>query len=256
MRDLTVHLVQADLVWQNEAANLEKLGKLIEPIADDGIIMLPEMFATGFTMQPQKYATEPEGTAVQWMRNNSIGRAVCGSLSTVENGKYYNRFYWAENGEIKYTYNKKHLFSIAEENLHYTVGTEQVSIEYKGWKINPFICFDLRFPVWCRNVNEAHLMLFVANWPEVRIAAWEKLLQARAIENQCYVAGVNRVGVDGNGIVHNGNSLICNGRGEIMQKLTNKEGVISQTISALELMTFRDNFPVLKDMDKFALKDA
>lgn len=254
MRNLTVHLVQANLVWEDVSANLQHLEELIKTIpVDAGIVVLPEMFATGFTMQPEKFAQSMDGEAVQWMQRMSAGRAVCGSLSVQENGRYYNRFIWVENGELKHFYDKRHLFSHGDEPNQYTQGYAHAQIEYMDWKIMPLICYDLRFPVWCRNTAGAHLQLFVANWPTVRILAWEKLLQARAIENQCYVAGANRVGADGNGIEHNGNSMVCSPKGDILLKETGFETIITHELNADELLQFRNQFPVLKDADHFII---
>ncbi len=251
MRNLKIHLIQAHLAWQDSDANLKHFEALISPIEKDGIVVLPEMFATGFTMQPEVYAQSMDGEAVQWMKKHSKNRVVCGSLSTHEKGKFYNRFIWVENGEIKYTYDKRHLFSHGSENEHYSPGNKQICIEYQGWKIQPFVCYDLRFPVWCRNTDEAHLMLFVANWPTVRISVWEKLLQARAIENQCFVAGVNRLGADGSGIEHNGNSMFVDAKGTVLGKQIDIEMVITKELNFESLLEFRNEFPVLFDRDNF-----
>lgn len=253
MQSLNVHLVQADLIWENSSENLRHLEHLISAISE-GIVILPEMFATGFTMKPEIHAQSMDGEAVNWMKKMSHGFAICGSLSIVENNRYFNRFIWAERGEIVATYDKKHLFSYGSEPKHYTAGNNKITLNYLGWKIAPFVCYDLRFPVWCRNTDESDLMIFVANWPNVRNAAWEKLLQARAIENQCYVVGVNRVGEDANGIYHSGNSMICDPWGEILKCNKNSETILSMKLNAEKLMEFREHFPVLNDRDHFKIE--
>ncbi|MBS3914254.1 MAG: amidohydrolase [Bacteroidetes bacterium] len=253
MQHLKLYLVQANLTWENSTENLRHLGHLISGIPENSLIILPEMFATGFTMKPEKYAQKMDGEAVKWMCENSTNKAICGSLSISENNSYFNRFLWAENGEIKAGYDKRHLFTHGSEMKHYTAGTVKITVEYQGWKILPFVCYDLRFPAWCRNTEQAELMLFVANWPQVRIKAWEKLLQARAIENQCFVVGVNRVGEDGNGIYHNGSSMVCDAWGEILVNKHDNEEVIHMELNPEKLMEFRRNFPVLEDADRFEI---
>lgn len=251
MQPLKIRLVQTDLFWEDSEANLRYLTGPIDKAVEGEVVILPEMFATGFTMQPEKYAQTMDGPAVKWMKRHSRNRVLCGSLSIEENGKYYNRFIWCENGEVKYTYDKHHLFSHGAEPQHYTAGNKRVLIDYLGWKIMPFVCYDLRFPVWCRNTDEVHLMIFTANWPEVRIQAWEKLLQARAIENQCYVAAVNRIGDDGNGIAHNGSTMLINPRGEVMEKRNDTEIALHCELDGESLLEFRKQFPVLDDRDMF-----
>lgn len=253
MQPLKLRLVQPDLVWEDSEANLRHLTGFIDNPDAGEVVVLPEMFATGFTMQPEKFAQDMDGQAVKWMKRHSAGRVICGSLSIAEDGRYVNRFIWCENGEIAYVYDKHHLFSHGAEPAHYSAGSARVLVNYLGWKIIPFVCYDLRFPVWCRNTEEAHLMIFTANWPEVRIAAWQKLLQARAIENQCWVAGVNRVGDDGNGITHNGSTMLCDPKGEVLLQKTDTEAAVHVTLKPAELMKFREQFPVLKDRDQFNL---
>jgi predicted amidohydrolase len=253
MQTLKLRLVQSDLVWEDSEANLRHLTGFIDRPEEGEVVVLPEMFATGFTMQPEKFAQTMDGAAVKWMKRHSKNRVICGSLAIEENGQYYNRFIWFENGELKAVYNKHHLFSYGAEPQHYKAGNEKILIDYNGWKINPFVCYDLRFPVWSRNTDEAHLMIYTANWPEVRIAAWEKLLQARAIENQCWVAGVNRVGDDGNGIPHNGSTMLCNALGEVIEKRNNCEAAVKVSLTFGELMELRERFPVLKDRDAFSI---
>lgn len=256
MQPLNLRLVQADLVWEDSEANLRHLTGFIDRPVPGEVVILPEMFATGFTMNPEQHSQTMEGPAVRWMLRHSRDRVICGSLSVEDNGQYFNRFIWCENGTVRAIYNKHHLFSHGAEPLHYTAGSERISIMYQDWKILPFVCYDLRFPVWCRNTEEAHLMLFAANWPEVRITAWQKLLQARAIENQCWVAGVNRVGDDGNQIPHNGSTMLCDFRGEVVEQRIDTEAAISVTLDPAPLLQFRAQFPVLSDRDNFAIHGA
>ena len=256
---MKITIIQTNLIWENHHANLDMLsGKLELLEAGLDIIILPEMFATGFTMQPEKYAATMDGIEIQWMNEmaSKTGAVVCGSLSMVDGGRYFNRFVWAmPNGDIQ-SYDKRHLFSMGEENNHYSAGKEKVIIEHKGWRIRPIVCYDLRFPVWCRNVGDYDLLLCVANWPSVRSYPWRQLLIARAIENQCYVAAVNRVGADGNSMEHNGFSCVVSPKGEIIWE----QGQGLETIGKIEidlqtLLDFRKQFPVLSDADSFEIKD-
>lgn len=253
MQPLTLHLIQADLAWENETENIRHLTRLAESTTADSIVILPEMFATGFTMKPENFATTMGGKAVQWMLSLSVDRVVCGSLAVEEGGKFYNRFIWAQNGEIKGVYDKRHLFGHGNEHRHYTSGSRKLQMEYRGWKIAPYICYDLRFPVWSRNNNKTDLMIFVANWPQVRIKAWKRLLQARAIENQCFVAAVNRVGEDGKGIFHDGQSAIADPWGEWIKPPSDGEQVITSVLNPEILIEFRNQFPVLDDQDEFRI---
>ncbi len=252
-------LIQTNLIWENPQDNLDILSEKIASLeAGIDIIMLPEMFATGFTMQPEKSAAAMDGMEIQWMKEMAVntGAVICGSLSMKDGGTNFNRFVWAmPNGDIQ-CYDKRHLFSMGEENNHYTAGKEKLLIDYKGWRIRPIVCYDLRFPVWCRNVGDYDLLLCVANWPALRSYAWRQLLIARAIENQCYVAAVNRVGADGNGIGHDGFSCVVSPKGEVMWE----QGEGLETIGKIEidlqtLLDFRQQFPVLDDADEFEIKD-
>lgn len=255
MQNLTIIPVQFDMNWENSVENILYLDGLVpEKRAEGEVVVLPEMFNTGFTMRPEKFAETMDGEAVRWMKKKSMGRAVCGSISIEENGNYYNRFLWVENGDVKAIYDKRHLFSFGNEGKFYKPGNSRTVIEYAGWKIQPFICYDLRFPVWCRNDVEADLQIYVANWPQVRIFAWEKLLQARAIENQCYVVGVNRIGEDGNGNYHNGSSMVCDFSGESLFHKKNEEFAGSIALDQEMLRKVRMQFPVLKDADGFEIK--
>lgn len=253
--DLT--LVQTSLFWENKTKNLDHFDKLLNNVKGTHVVVLPEMFTTGFSMEPQKLAESMNGETVAWMKEKAkkLKAAVCGSVIIEEKKKYYNRFVWVmPNGEV-YTYDKRHLFSPAGENEYYTAGKEKIIINYKGWNILPFICFDIRFPVWSRNVNaEADLMIYVANWPTPRNNAWQQLLIARAIENQCYVAGVNRVGKDGKGMEHKGSSAVIDYLGHTQLKGPDSKSWIKNiSIEKNPLDEFRKKFPVWKEADKFRI---
>jgi omega-amidase len=260
MNDLKVAIVQTNLIWENIDQNLyhftEKLSELNEP-AD--IIILPEMFTTGFTMTPKKMAEEHGGRGLQWMQQMSKEKScvLVGSISVKEGENFYNRLYWVMPDGGYQFYDKRHLFQMGREHLHYTAGTKKLVVEYKGWKICPLICYDLRFPVWSRNRKDRtyDLLIYVANWPEARNYPWKQLLIARAIENQTYVVGVNRIGEDGNGIPHSGDSCAINPRGELITKIHSNE-VVSETVNLSKnyLTEFRKVFPVMLDGDEFQLE--
>ncbi len=263
MQKLNVTIVQSPLHWENPEANLamftEKLN-LLQELTD--LIVLPEMFTTGFAVERAHIAEEPEGQGFQWLRKMAAEKkaVICGSLAVKEKGKLYNRLYWVEpNGKYSY-YNKRHLFRMARENEHFSAGDKRIICEWKGWKICPLICYDLRFPVWARNqwktAHEAEydLLLYVANWPEARGFPWKSLLIARAIENQCFVVGVNRIGPDGNNINHSGDSMILNPRGEQLSNMQAHENRAETLELDYEyLASFRKQFPVGMDADKFEL---
>ena len=255
MDKLRVSLIQTDLVWESPIENHKNFSKLIESTEQTDIIVLPETFNTGFSMDSERLAEPMAGITMQWMKAeaNKKDAVICGSLIIEEGGEYYNRFIWMEpDGTFEY-YNKRHLFRMGDEHKSFTQGTEKVIIEYKGWKICPMICYDLRFPVWSRNQKQEYdLLIYVANWPEVRINAWEKLLYARAIENQCYVASVNRIGIDGLGVNCSGSSMLIDPKGYLMDKAPNqKEAVKTISLSLNDLSDFRKKFPVGMDGDGF-----
>lgn len=263
---MKVFLVQFDIVWENPRANIEKLDDLIHNPEPDSVILLPEMWSTGFTMHPEKFAEkEAEGPAFKWMLSAAerFSCVVAGSVAVKTNeGKYKNRFYaFFPDGKFVY-YDKKHLFSLAGENLHYHPGLEKKYFEWKGWTISPQICYDVRFPVWCRNTVSPNqqkpaydALMLVANWPQSRMYPWKQLLIARAIENQCYVVAVNRVGTDGNGIAHSGNSMVINPFGEVEVEAENgKEMTVKSELNASLLQKCRTSFPFWKDADEFIIK--
>jgi omega-amidase len=258
MQDLNVALIQSNLEWENRKANLEKFDQIfldLKPGLD--LILLPEMFNTAFSMDPAKLAEGMEGETVAWLRKKAAEKnaAVTGSLIIQEKGNYYNRLIWMfPDGKYQY-YDKKHLFTLAGEQNHYTAGSKKLIVDYKGWKFCPMICYDLRFPVWIRNTEKYDCLIFVANWPEPRVETWELLLLARALENQCYVLGVNRVGLDGNSINHTGNSMAINPIGKVLTKSTEIETVLYAQLDHNMVSRIRKNMPFLDDMDKFQVFD-
>ena len=259
MSDLTVTLVQTALHWQNSAQNRQMLEDKIRQInRETDLVILPEMFTTGFTMEAPKFAEDMEGPTIQWMKELSgqLKIHLTGSLIIKENNHYFNRLIWAtETGKIVF-YDKRHLFRMAGEHKVYSAGNQIVTIELKGWQIRPFICYDLRFPVWSRNVRLAYdVAVYIANWPERRRHAWRTLLQARAAENQAYVIGVNRTGVDGLGIRYSGDSMVVDPVGNILNDLKNEEQVLTCKLARTQLEQFREKFPTWKDADEFHLHD-
>lgn len=254
---LNIAVFQLDLVWENSEANRARIDELLQDInANTDIVFLPEMFTTGFSMNVSELAETMEGETVQWMKNRSSEHqlALCGTLIIQENGQFYNRSVFVEpSGEIHF-YDKRHLFTMGNEESHFKKGTERLIVQYKGWRICPLICYDLRFPVWSRNRNEYDLLVYSANWPNARNDVWNTLLKARAIENQCYVVGVNRIGKDGNGIDYSGDSQVLNSKGEHLAKsLYNAEQVLIASLSFQKMADFRSKFPVLNDADDYYL---
>jgi omega-amidase len=258
MDKLRLTLIQSSLHWENKEKNLEMFSEKISRLSNStDLIILPEMFTTGFSMRPEIFAESMNGTTVEWMREKALENkcAITGSFICSENGNYYNRLIWMRSDGSYSTYDKRHLFSMGDENNHYTAGTEKIVEKIKGWRICPLICYDLRFPVWSRNTGNYDLLIYVANWPERRTHPWKTLLPARAIENQCYVVGLNRIGKDGNEIHHSGDSAVINAKGEIISDIsTNEEAVSTVSIDLQELVEFRKVFPVLNDADEFELK--
>lgn len=257
MQNIIISLLQTDIAWENKQANLEKYATIIRAFDNPSdIIVLPEMFSTGFTMNPGTMAESMEGITIEWMKqqSTSTGSVITGSIIIEENGKFYNRLIWMRSDGTYDYYDKKHLFTMAGEQNHYSSGNKRLLVEYKGWKICPMICYDLRFPVWIRNIEDYDLLIFVANWPAVRSEQWEKLLYARAIENQCYVAGVNRVGYDFNHQYFNGPSLIINPLGKLLATKTDTETTITFELDYSILINIRSDMPFLADRDEFEIK--
>ena len=261
MPALSVTVIQTHLHWKDKAANLRMLEEKINAIPQQTeVVILPEMFSTGFSMRPQALAEKMEGNTVAWMKALAARKKIIltGSIIIEENGQYFNRLIWMlPDGNYGY-YNKRHLFAYASENEQYTAGHNRLIASVKGWKINLQICYDLRFPVWVRQKSEAglpeyDLIIYVANWPESRNHAWRTLLRARAIENQCFVAGVNRVGNDGNGIYYSGDSTIVDPLGEVLYEQAHKEDVHTTVLQKEKLEAVRKQFPFWKDADSFLI---
>jgi len=253
---MKISIIQTSLIWENPEANRANFTQKINSIKENtDLIILPEMFATGFTMNPAPVAEAPDGASVQWMKEiaQTNDCAITGSLIIEEEGKYYNRlFFILPNGDIK-TYDKRHLFSLAGEDKYYTAGTEKIIVDYKGWKICPLVCYDLRFPVFSRNVEEYDLLIYVANWPQVRALAWDSLLRARAIENLSYTVGVNRIGTDDTGHEYIGHSQVIDGLGEYVTEPFENEGVVTVELDKEKLHEIREKFAFLDDRDKFEI---
>ncbi len=257
MADLKITLIQTKLHWENVEANLAMFAEKITSIKEStDLILLPEMFSTGFSMNPETLAEEMNGRAMNWMYEQAKAKnaVVCGSLIIKENDKYYNRLIWMRPDFAFSFYDKRHLFRYGEENNHYSGGHAKIIEELNGWKICPLVCYDLRFPVWSRNRENYDLLLYIANWPERRNHAWKSLLVARAIENQTYVAGLNRVGDDGNNIYHSGDSSLIDYKGEIIFQQAKEEFVKTFTLTKEPLEAYRKEFPVLMDRDEFEFK--
>jgi predicted amidohydrolase len=257
--ELKVVGIQADLVWENPIQNIAFFEEKINSLNSDvDLIVLPEMFASGFTMKPENVAEKMNGFSVSWMQKIASEKqvAICGSLVIEDNKKYYNKLVFVHPSKKIETYNKRHSFTLAGEDKVYTSGNKKLIINYKGWKICPLICYDLRFPVWARNTENYDLLLFMANWPETRIKAWDTLLKARAIENMCYVIGVNRTGKDANNYNYSGNSLLIDYLGEELSSLkSNEVGFVSAVLHKDKQETVRKKLGFLNDSDTFSVED-
>lgn len=256
MRDLNLTLIQADLHWQNPAANYALYDELIdESGGSSDLIVLPEMFTTGFTMNAADNFEDINGPSTDWLLATAsrTGAAICGSLIIRDAEQFYNRLLWATPAGELHTYDKRHLFRMADEQEHYSAGNEKIIVTLGDWRICPLICYDLRFPVWSRNQNDYDLLLYVANWPAPRRAAWETLIPARAVENLCYAVGVNRVGKDGNGVEYVGNSMVTDFLGHPTLTTDANAGAFTTTISLDKLDRYRQKFPAWKDADAFSL---
>ena len=258
MSSLNVCIIQSSLHWENHQANLNMFEEKIEQIkAGTELVVLPEMFTTGFSMNPTQLAEDMNGQTVEWMKRIATEKRIIltGSIIIKENEQFYNRLIWMlPNGEFG-MYDKHHLFSYAEEDKHFSAGNKRLITSVKGIKINTQICYDLRFPVWSRltTENEYDILLYVANWPERRNHAWKTLLQARSIENQCVVIACNCVGEDGNGIKYSGDSCIINPLGEILVSKEYDEDFLYYTIQKQDVETIRNQFPFAKDKDHFSI---
>lgn len=263
MPDLTISLVQSDLHWEDKTANLSKLESVLRRLpSNTEVAVLPEMFSTGFSMRPELLAEPMDGPTVDWMlrMSSECRKILVGSLIVREEGSYFNRMLWVCPDGSLGTYDKRHLFGLAGENERYSPGTRRVIASVNGWRVNLCICYDLRFPVWSRQsvdmergTPEYDLLLYVANWPEVRSHAWKTLLPARAIENQCYVAAVNRVGLDGHGIDHKGHSMVVDPMGAIVEEAPEGESVTTVTLERRVLEETRERFGFWRDADRFLI---
>lgn len=256
---LNITIIQPDIVWEDKAANMHQYEKLIaEAPGNKQVVILPEMFTTGFSMAPEKLAERMDGESVKWMeatarKNRCI---LTGSLIIEEDGKYYNRLIWMQPDGKYGHYDKRHLFGYADEDRHYHSGTKKLVTQVNGFRICLLVCYDLRFPVWARNTGDDYdALVYVANWPERRSVAWKTLLQARAIENMSYVIGVNRVGTDGKGIAYSGDSSVFNPLGEQLWQETNKIITHTITLDKEVVAHTRSQFPFLQDADRFLLLD-
>jgi omega-amidase len=260
MSSLTITLIQSQLHWEDKQANLAMFEQKINAINEHTeMVILPEMFSTGFSMKPKELGEAMEGATMEWMKKTAIAKRIIltGSIIIREAENYFNRLIWMlPNGTYGY-YDKRHLFAYGEENQHYHAGNKRLIASVKGWKINLQVCYDLRFPVWARQQSQAQpeydLLIYVANWPERRNHAWKTLLQARAIENQCYVAGLNRVGNDGNNIYHSGDSMVINPLGEQLYYKAHDEDTFTVTLHKEPLEDIRTRFPFWKDADAFTI---
>jgi len=252
---MKITLVQSDIVWENKLRNLVNLEHLISSSpADSDIVILPEMFNTGFSMNPAELSEAPFSGTLEWMQSlaKKYSFGICGSYIVQEDDRYYNRCVFVSPQNEIWNYDKRHLFSLSGENKSFTRGEERIVFKFRDLRICPNICYDLRFPVWSRIRNDYDLLINMANWPESRRDVWITLLKARALENQCYVAGVNRIGIDGTGIRYCGDSMIIGPKGEIIASGgRDMECVVQGNISVQELSDFRERFPVMNDADDF-----
>ncbi|WP_417885300.1 amidohydrolase [Zunongwangia sp.] len=255
--NLNISIIQANLKWEDSKANRDLFSEKIKTLSDSvELIILPEMFTTGFSMNAEDLAEENDGKTLQWMKKQAKlkNSAITGSIIITENRQFYNRLFFVfPDGTVK-KYDKRHTFTLAKEDKTYTAGEERLIVNYKGWKICPLICYDLRFPVWARNTDDYDLLVFVANWPKKRVAAWDALLKARAIENMSFCVGVNRVGKDGAAHIYNGHSAIYDCLGELLiQENIETEFAKEITLDKTHLENTRNQLKFLQDRDRFTL---
>lgn len=253
MSHLKVTLVQANLAWEDPVTNRAHFDHLLASAkgATD-LVVLPEMFTTGFTMAGDKWAESMDDPSVSWLRNKAVELKsdVAGSLIIREGEQLYNRLVWATAGGLLYFYDKRHLFRMSGEHKVYAAGTDPLTVTIGTWRIRPFICYDLRFPIWSRNIGNGYdVALFVANWPAARAAHWTALLTARAIENQAYIIGINRVGLDGNGHAYSGDSMALDPQGQVIFHARDQEVVHTVDLDASAQETYRQSFPAWRDAD-------
>lgn len=258
-QNLRISLVQTDIYWEDKNRNLLAIENKIAHLSDKtDLVVLPEMFTTGFSMDSKQFGEPIAGETVTTLKRwaTQYGFAIVGSFIAEENNQYYNRGFFISS-EQEFFYDKRHLFRMGNESACFTAGSDRLIVEHKGFKVCLLICYDLRFPVWSRNVNnEYDLLIYVANWPQSRSQIWDTLLKARAIENMSYVCGVNRVGVDGLNLLYKGGSVLIDAKGNALASVEdNKEGIETIEISLEDLNRFRDKFPAWMDGDKFELRD-
>ncbi|MCI4668797.1 MAG: amidohydrolase [Bacteroidia bacterium] len=261
MQSLRISLLQMDLAWENAEQNRKQVDTMLRGFKEEtDLILLPEMFTTGFTMNVEQNFEEMEGPTIQWMQKLAARKKcwIGGSLIIKEDGSYYNRFVFVNKDGLVGEYDKRHLFRLAKEDDYIMEGREFLRVQLKGWNIAPLICYDLRFPVWSRNRKAKEglafdLLIYVASWPSKRINHWDALLKARAIENQCFVAGLNRVGNDGNSIPYNGSSAIINHMGEILEHQVDTAKILHQTLDPAMMLKYREKFPFWMDGDIFEI---
>lgn len=258
MSALNVAIVQTALHWHEPAKNLRMFTEMLERHdGDTDLFVLPEMFATGFTMHAEAHAEPMDGRSLAWMAETAarLDTSLCGSLVIRDGGEYFNRFVLMFPDGVYRCYDKRHRFRLAGEHEHYSAGSELVTIELRGWRIRPMVCYDLRFPVWSRNgaADGYDLLVYVANWPDRRHLAWETLVRARAIENLAYVAAVNRIGVDGNDIRYRGGSAVIDYLGRSLVSMADECAVMSATLEKPPLEKFREKFPFHLDADAFSI---
>jgi predicted amidohydrolase len=263
MNDLKISLIQAGIFWEDKARNIQHYGNLLKKLSGESdLAVLPEMFSTGFSMQAPHLAETNEGATIQAIRDwaKDYDFAVCGSFLAKDDdsGPVFNRGFFIEPNGNEWFYDKRHLFRMGLEHDHFAAGNRIVTIPYKGWNIRLIICYDLRFPVWIRNrKNEYDILVCSANWPAVRVNVWQTLLCARALENQCYVCGVNRIGKDGGSVEHQGDSVIIDFKGNsILETVPNEETVVTGILSKAQLNHFRERFPAWMDADEFEITMA
>ena len=254
---MIVSIVQLDIEWQNYQANLLKIDQLVDTIDETDLIIFPEMFTTGFTMETTSCSETMEGPILKWMKSLAEKKqtAVTGSVIIQDGENYFNRMLFVPPGnqEVEY-YDKRHLFGFGKEDVFFSSGSERKIVNYNGWRILLQICYDLRFPVFSRNQDDYDLIIYVANFPDKRIQAWNVLLQARAIENLSYTIGCNRVGSDPNGLTYQGDSSVYDYLGKRLMKISHDESVLSLTLNLNAQSEFRESFPFLKDADRFRLE--
>jgi len=258
MNTLKVSLFQTDIIWEDKQRNLNNLQQKLESTQENtDLIILPEMFSTGFSMNSKQLAEPVSGDTIHTLKElaTRFQTAITGSFIATENGKYYNRGFFITPDKEAHYYDKHHLFRMGDETIHFSPGREKLIINYKGWNICLLICYDLRFPVWSRNVNnEYDLLIYSANWPSSRQQVWDILLPARALENISYVCGVNRIGTDGNELIYTGGSVMYSPRGELLAKVPDNEDKIKTINIDLEMLhRFRKKFPAWEDADKYKL---